>query len=302
VSEKPGDTRSALLALTPAWLALAWLVSKAQWFWTHRPDMQFGWIVLMLSAFIVWDRWSQRPPAVFRARWPLFVIAPIGFGLLFLIQIYQAAYGMMAALLMGLSFGAFAIVAANAHYVFGWPGVRFFAFPVLFLLIALPLPSVLYDPIVVGLQNKVATVNVEVLNLIGIPARRAGSLIHLPNGTVGVDEACSGIRSLQSTVMATLFIGFLSLKRRSLQVLLLACGIALAIIGNLARSLILSLTANAKGLEAVKDAHDSAGWSILAFTAGGVILVAWGFSKYEKWLARATIRLRARQGAEPVEA
>src|SRR5688572_26433163 len=121
--------------------------------------------------------------------------------------------------------------------------------------------------------------------MMGIPAQRAGSLIHLPNGSVGVDEACSGIRSLQSTIMATLFIGYLTLKSRGLQVALFGGGILLALAGNLIRSLYLSLTANAKGVDAIKE-HDAAGWSVFLFTAGGVALLAWLFAKFEKWLER----------------
>lgn len=293
-----GDTGLILAAMTPAWLALAWLVSKAQWFWTNKPEMHFGWIVLMLSAFIVWDQWPKRPPARFELRWPFFLFALPGLGMLFLVQIYHAAYGMMNALLVALSLAVFLVAGASTHFVFGWPGVRFFAFPFLFLLVALPLPSFIYDPIVLGLQNKVAAINVEVLNLLGVAAERAGSLIRLPHGTVGVDEACSGIRSLQSTVMATLFIGYLTLRRKGLQFALLLCGIGLAIFGNVVRSLALSLIANAKGAAAVATAHDSAGWSILAFTAGGVALVAWGFSKLEKWADAETKKLRVEDDAK----
>lgn len=300
-AERPSATegRVILAAMLPAWIALAWLISKAQWFWTNKPDMQFGWIVLLLSAFIVWDRWPKRPPALFRIGWPLFVLGALGLGLLFVVQVYHAAYGMMPALLFGLSFGVFLVAGANAHFVCGWQGVRFFSFPFLFLLVALPLPTMLYDPIVVGLQNQIAAINVEVLNLAGVPAERAGSLIRLPNGTVGVDEACSGIRSLQSTVMATLFIGFLTLHSKGLQLALFLCGIALAIFGNVVRSLFLSFMANAKGADGVASAHDSAGWSILAFTAGGVALVAWGFSRFEKWSDREIKKLHARENAEP---
>jgi exosortase len=151
------------------------------------------------------------------------------------------------------------------------------------------------------LQNKVAMVNVEMLNILGIAARRSGSVIHLPNGAVGVDEACSGIRSLQSAVMATLFIGYLSLKHKSLQALLLVCGIVIAIVGNLIRSLWLSLAANAGGKSAVEEAHDPAGFAILAFTAICVGLVAWRLAKYEKWAAREENWLRSREeNASPV--
>jgi exosortase len=295
------DTRTILLALAPMWIAFAWLISKLQWFWTHKPDLQFGWIVLLLVAFLIWDNWSNRPRPIFQVRWPFFLLALSGCALLFIVQIYHAAFGMMPALVMGLAFAVYLVAAANIHYVYGWKGFGFFAFPLLFFLIALPMPSFLYSPIVNGLQQKVASVNVEVLNIIGIPARRMGSVIQLPNGTVGVDEACSGIRSLQSTVMATLFIGYLTLKSRGLQIALFFCGIALAIIGNLIRSLYLSLTANAKGVEAIDKVHDSAGWSILIFTAAGVAFLAWIFAKCEKWAQKqSTSEAEAREvDAEP---
>src|SRR4051812_7284144 len=86
---KDQDSFLALAALLPAWLALAWLISKAQWFWTHRPDMQFGWIVLLLCAFVIWDRWTKKPAPVFRPTWLFVLFALLGSGMLFLIQIYQ---------------------------------------------------------------------------------------------------------------------------------------------------------------------------------------------------------------------
>ena len=275
-----------LLALAPMWLAFAWLISRVQWFWVHRPDLQFGWIVLLLCGFLIWDNWAKRPEALCKIRWPFLVFGLMGCALLFLVQIYHAAYGMMPALLMGLCCAVYLVASANIHFLYGWKGLRFFAFPLLFFLIAMPMPSVLQVPIVNGLQQKVASVNVEVLNILGVPAERMGSVIRLPNGTVGVDEACSGIRSLQSTVMATLFIGYLTLKTRGLQVALFVCGVALAIFGNLIRSLYLSLTANAKGVQAIEKVHDSAGWSILIFTAVGVVILSWIFAKWEGW-ARA---------------
>jgi exosortase/archaeosortase family protein len=110
------------------------------------------------------------------------------------------------------------------------------------------------------------------------------SLIHLQNGTVGIDEACSGIRGLKSTVMATLFIGYLTLKIRGLQAALFVAGIFLAIVGNVGRSLFLSLMANAHGMKSLDHYHDTAGWSILLFTASVVALLAWSLAKLESSL------------------
>lgn len=271
-----------LAMLVPAFLAMAWLVSRAQWFWSNNPDLQFGWVVLLLCGYLFWEAWEKRPPINWKPRWWSTVFACTGLALLFLVQIYQAALGSNAASTVGLALGVMFVVAANLGLVYGWPGVRAFGLAFGFILIAMPMPSAIQGPIVGGLQYKVAWINTEVLNLIGIPARQVGSLIHLPSGTVGIDEACSGIRSLQSTVMATIFIGYLTLKRPSLQVILFVCGVGLAILGNLIRSLFLSLEANSKGIDAVKEYHDAAGWSILAFTAVGVIILSWLLKKLER--------------------
>ncbi len=279
---------SQLLLLLPAWLAMGWLITKASWFWQHNPDLQFGWIVVLLCAYLFWEAWEKRPALRPRLTPGSAVVAVSGLGFLFLTQVYQAAYGLTAASMSGLAAGAMLVVVANLAWLYGTIGVWHFAFAFGFLLVALPIPSVIYGPLVSGLQSKVATVNVEVLKLIGIPAEQVGSLIRLPNCTVGIDEACSGIRSLQSTVMATLFIGYLTLKHQGVRTVLFVLGIALAILGNVGRSLFLSLTANAKGTSALEGVHDTAGWSVLAFTVVGVAGLAWLLHRLETGAARTS--------------
>jgi exosortase len=275
-----------LIALLPSWLAVAWLVSKAQWFWNHQPDLQFGWIVLLLSAYVFWEAWEKRPPANYRWN-PFWLSATIsGLGLLFVVQVFQAACGSNAASTAGLALAIMCVVMDNLGYVFSSRGLWHFGFAFAFLLIALPMPSVVHNLVVGGLQSKITSLNVEILNIIGIPAQRVGSLIRLPSCTVGVDEACSGIRSLQSTLMATLFIGHLTLGRTALKCLLVLCGVVLAVLGNLARSLFLSYTANARGLHALESMHDTAGWSILLFTAAGVGVLAFLFARMERLSTR----------------
>jgi exosortase len=294
VVAKAGDDLSAsqqrrgtFLALAPSWVAVAWLISKAQWVWTNRPEMQFGWIVVLLSAYLFWENWPPRFRPVFRGTLLNVISAAAGLALLGLIQVYQAAFGTNAASLCGHALGTLIVAGANLHFVFGWAGLRTFGFPFLFLLVAMPMPSAIQGPVTHALQGLVASLNVEVLNLVGIPAQRVGNLIHLPNGTVGINEACSGIRSLQSSIMATLFIGYLTLRSNGLRSILFVGGMLTAVVGNIFRSLYLSLTANARGVEAVDQVHDAAGWSILAFTAVGVALLAWFLARIERSLAAA---------------
>ncbi len=285
--------------LLPAGLAFAWLVSKAQWFWNHNPELSFGWVVVMLCGFLFWDASETRPP--FDFRWRLLGILPgaLGLGWLFFVQLYQAAYGSNAASAQGLAMGVFALVAANLMLAFGWPGLRHYAFAFFFIWLALPLPSAVLNLVISNLQHGIAAANVEILNLAGIPAQKRGSLVQLANCVVGIDEACSGIRSLQSTVMATLFIGYLTLKNNSLRLTLLVGGVCLAIVGNLIRSLYLSITAHNHGVEAIKSVHDQAGWTILVFTVVGVALGSWALGHLEKMLQQLSTQSTEPQPLAP---
>jgi exosortase len=270
---------------------MGWLVSKLQYFWNTRPDLQFGWVVLLLCGYLFFESWEKRPVSDWRWRWWGLTLAGLGAGLLFLVQIYQAAFGTNTASTAGLTLGVLLLVGANLGFAYGWRGIREFGMPFAFMMVAVPLPGAVHALLVNGLQARVATVDVEILNLVGVPAQQVGSLIHLPNGTVGIDEACSGIRSLQSTIMASVFMGYLGLRNIGLRVLLVVAGVGLAVLGNLIRSLYLCLTAYSKGLNAIANVHDAAGWSILAFTATGVIIIAWLFSRAEKAAkARSDVR------------
>jgi exosortase len=259
-------------------------VSKAQWFWGHRPDLQFGWVVLFLCAYLFWEAAEHCPAWRFRLGSSCLLAFGLGCGILFLVQIYQAAFGSNAASVCGLGLGVMAVVAGNLIYVSGWRGVQHFGMAFAFILVALPMPSIVQGLIVGGLQSVLARINVELLNFVGVPAVQVGSLIQLPSCTVGIDEACSGVRSLQATLMATLFIGHLTLERWGLKVLLVALGVVLAVVGNLIRSLALSLIANARGPTGLESFHDAAGWSVLGFTVTGVILCSWLLGRMEKRL------------------
>ena len=199
-------------------------------------------------------------------------------------QAYVAAIGVKPAGLAGLGMATMILVIGNLHYVYGPRRWLEMFFPFAFLLIALPVPSVIQTGITTTLQHYVAAVTVEILGVWGIPAQLGGNIIYLSTGPVGIDEACSGIRSLQSAMMATLFIGYLSLKGFWMRSFLLGAGVALAVLGNLMRVFFLSYQGHHYSLEAIDTHHDSAGWSILIFTVAGVAFVAWALSQLQRRL------------------
>jgi exosortase len=276
----------------PLAVFVGWWIYSLQFQWRAQEEHRYGFLVVALVAFLVWDRWDSRPkedvPVSIGRAW-VWMVA--GFPLVLVAELYRHALTRSPASATALSLGTLCFIRASILQQWGPKTFRHFRFPILFALIAVPIPGVFWNPIVVGLKGLVTFVNVELLNLAGIPAAQQGSVIQLPNCRVGVDEACSGIRSLQSSLMMALFIGDQVLSRAVLRWLLVGGAVGWAVVGNIGRSLYLSITAHRHGTEALDAVHDRAGWSVLVVTLVGLAAMAWALARWESaWLRLAKRR------------
>jgi exosortase/archaeosortase family protein len=116
------------------------------------------------------------------------------------------------------------------------------------------------------LQLWVSECVLQALHVLGIAAIRHGNIIELANATVGVEEACSGVRSLISCVFAGLFFSATLVRRPWARFLIIALSAPLALVMNFVRSLTLTLLANA-GVDIAGAWHDLTGFAVLAVTA-----------------------------------
>jgi exosortase len=278
--------KNSLMTCLPLAVFVGWWIYSLQFQWRAQEEYRFGYLVVVLVAFLVWDRWDSRPIRdIPSSLWRAALWSLIGFPLVLVAELYRYALARSPASATALSLGTLCFIRAAILQQWGPQTLRHFRFPILFALIAVPIPGVLWSPVVFGLKGLVTFVNVELLNLLGIPALQQGSVIQLPNCRVGVDEACSGIRSLQSSLMMALFIGDQSLRQVGLRWLLVGGAVGWAVMGNIGRSLYLSLTAHRHGIAALNEVHDTAGWSVLVVTLVGLGVMAWALARWESaWL------------------
>ena len=87
-----------------------------------------------------------------------------------------------------------------------------FLFPVLVWLVSAPMVSVLEMNLSLALLHAVVTVVASVFDLLGLPLEQQGNVLALPTGKVGVEEACSGIRSLTGCLFAGSFLAAVFLE------------------------------------------------------------------------------------------
>ena len=117
--------------------------------------------------------------------------------------------------------------------------------------------------VIQGLTRADASVTVELLSWLGIPAQVHGNVIEVATGEVGIDEACSGIRSFQATLMISLFLGELYYLPWMRRLALVFGGFAMSFCYNLVRMSILVWVAAHHGTGAIAQWHDPTGMVIL---------------------------------------
>ncbi|MDB6172316.1 MAG: exosortase [Chthoniobacteraceae bacterium] len=239
--------------------------------WAINPQYGFGDFVPAFVVFLVMLRWRDRPALSQPAQCGSILAAASALLFLLLpIRVVQEANPewrilnwMHAGIVVGFTF-------LSIGFVGGFRFARHFLIPLLLIFLAIPWPLAIEQSVIQILSSAVAHGTTAVLNIAGISAFQAGNLIHLPTGDVRVEDACSGIRSLSGTLMASVFIGeFYRLTTRR-RIALLGGGVAVALMLNFIRALFLTWKAAINGPESVARWHDSAG--LLIFGVSFAIL------------------------------
>lgn len=277
-----GQTANAVLlaALGVLWAGAGW---RLQMVWSHVPDYAFGWAVPVLAVFLLWERWPDQPAASeVRASargwwWAALAAALLLLGITRLVLEPFPAWPMMlwlfTAAAVSVTLGLLALAG-------GWRTARHFAFPVAFIATALPWPGVLNAHFIAPLRETLAAGVAQAVNLLGYPAIAHGTVIEVGHGYVGVEEACSGIRSLQAAIMVALFLGELNRFSWRRRLAVLAAGVVLALGSNGVRTLFLAWQSAMHGPAAVAAWHDPAGYALLVVCLGGLVALGWSWRKY----------------------
>lgn len=262
-----------ILLLGGLW-ALA--VNQLRLDWSTNPQYSYGWLVPFLTAYLFWNRWPSRPTATAPAHASWGIAAAVLLALLFLpTRLVGEATPEWAAVRWALTLEVVGLTLLAIYHTGGGAMMRHFAWPVCFFVVAVAWPVSFEMELTQSLMRQLARLTAELLAWAGYPARADGNLIHLGAGVLGVDEACSGVRSLQSMLMASLFLGELYRFPTPTRLALVAAGLAIAVFFNLVRALLLSGLAIAKGISAISAWHDPAGFTILAASFGVLYLIVW---------------------------
>jgi len=205
-SASPVANRGTLVLTAAVFCSFAFCyadVFRALWVqWNTNEANSHGLLIPWISLYLLWRERDRLPGLTARPAWwaglPLLIAS-------------------LATLLAGRTIGVMGLQQVSMVgtlwgvilLVLGWPGFRLVWFPAAYLLFMMPVWDIATEPMYRPLQLFAACGTEFLLSAFGVPVFRDGTLLHLPNTSVEVAFACSGINFLMSVLAIGLVLSYL---------------------------------------------------------------------------------------------
>ena len=241
-----------------------WMVQR----WTAvETYYSHGFLIPLISIFIVWlrrEKLSKLKAAPLRLGWLFFGAGIAIHTLSALLQVYFTSGFSLILVIMGL-----------VLLFLGKDFLKQLLFPIFFLVFMIPLPMVAIANLSFRLKIFASQVSTFIVNRLGIPAIREGSIIKTTHSYLVVEDICSGIRSLIALIALGVLMSYYSRLSRAKKIILFSSAIPIAIFSNVIRIVALTLVSEIYGSKvATGKFHDVMGILVFVFAFLGLSLVA----------------------------
>jgi exosortase A len=188
--------------------------------WNRSETYAHGFLILPISAFLVWRRRGVLASLTPRVAW-LGLLAMGGLAVFWLA-------GEAADVLLARQMAVVAFIPAAVWALLGFRVLRAVAFPMAFLIFAVPWGQ----GFVPHLQDFTALFSVRLLEITGIPVFWEGRLISIPSGDFEVAEACSGIRYVIASLALGALYAYLSYQSNWRRLAFLVAALVVPVLAN----------------------------------------------------------------------
>src|SRR5215212_11969867 len=184
------------------------VLRKLGYDWWTDENYSHGLLIPLIIGYILW---SERERFSRETSRPSFMWG----GLIVVFAMLSLWVGTAGAELYVQRMSLVLMLAGVTIYFWGWRLLRLLMVPLGLLILAIPIPAILFNKIAFPLQLFASRCAVWAMRLFDIPVLRQGNVIELmPRGAqttrkLEVVEACSGIRSLMTLItLAVVFAYF----------------------------------------------------------------------------------------------
>ena len=230
------------------------------------PNYSHAFLVPFFSGFLIWQRRKELGALTIQGNWIGLPVIVAGIGALLLGDLAGETFLMRSSLII--------VLVGLVLFHLGRATFQALAFPLLFLFFMVPLPVIVFNAVAFPLQKFAAQNAAWTLDLLGVPVLLDGNVIYLSRITLGVSEACSGIRSLISLLAAAIAWAHLSLPGIWATAGLAAATVPITMLANSCRVVATGLIAQWFGSEYAQGLfHTFSGWVIFVTAFLGLLAV-----------------------------
>ena len=223
--------------------------------WANEQDYLYGFLVIPFAILLAYLRREMIPEEIEGSLWGIALLLLSG------IMRFLATYLYLELL------DAASLVPCMAGIVLlglGWRVMAWLWPSLVFLVFMIPLPAFLAEQFSAPLQQIGAVASTYLLQTFGIPAVVHGNVIRLPDGDLGVEEACSGLRMMMLFLAVSTGTAMIVQRDTWERLVIVVSPVVIAVIANIMRITLTGLLHSWAGTEfAGKFQHDLAGYFMM---------------------------------------
>ena len=232
--------------------------------WLNNPDYSHGFLIPVISLYMIWSRRSE----LMRAR-----RSPSMWGFVILIAgVGQYIAGYIGAEHFLQSTSMLLVFSGIVVFLWGMETMRVLLIPIVFLIFMIPPPAIVWNNFAFLLKLFATKTAVFIMQAIGIIVLREGNVLYLPSVTLEVVDACSGLRSLISLLALGVLMGFVSNFSTWKKWVMFLIAVPIAILSNIARLILTVALAQWYGAEVTQDLQHTAS-GIFVFAVGLILML-----------------------------
>jgi exosortase len=242
--------------------ACVWLYDR----WSARDSyFAHGFLIPLISFYWIW---KKKPDLAMLEKRSDGLALPV----VLLAVLLQAASGIFR-VYFASSLSLVTLMVGGVWFLFGRNVFRAIWYPLVFLYLMIPLPLLVISEMTLKMKFLVTEIAAFLLPYAGIQALREGSYIYTPHAAILIGDPCSGLRSF----LAFLCLGFIFVYGAKMihwkKVILVAAGLPLAVISNVARVFSLAFLSEIYSTKVIIESwfHDFSGYAVFLAAFGAFL-------------------------------
>ena len=245
------------------WLYLPFLGSLI-YSWDTDDNYSHGYFIPVVCLYMIYSMHVELRRSIKKPAFSGLVLIAVGLLLLLLGKVGSEYFVQRFSLIV--------VIAGIVLFYYGWKVFVLLLLPIAYLIFMIPLPAIVWNKIAFPLQLFSSLLTEKIIYFVGIPVFREGNVLHLPNTSLEVVAACSGLRSLVTMFALSSALAFLTPISGTKKTILFLSAAPIAVFANIVRLTATAFLASIYGPDVAQGfLHDMSG--MVVFLLGLSMLI-----------------------------